>query len=310
MIEITSLSKKFNSFLAVDNISFKVNESEILGLLGPNGAGKTTTVRMLATLLLPTSGKITIDGLSSRKNSTHIRSITGLLTETPGMYEKITAHANLSYFSSFYNIDSKKRNKNIEKFLKMFGLWGVKDELVATYSKGMKQKLALARALIHEPKILLLDEPTSGLDPESARMVRDFIISLKQEKTTVIVCTHNLHEASTLSDKVCIIKKEIIKIATLNQLQSYRKSKYAEIVLETSGEKYVSLLKNMEGVLEAEAKGNRINLKITSPDKTNPQVVEKLVGVGAKIIYFNEIKESLEDIYLEIVGREKNDQRN
>ncbi len=209
MITVENLTKEFKTVTAVKNISFDIDESEIFGFLGPNGAGKTTTIRMLSTLISPTSGSIVIDGEDPETNGEYIRSITGLLTETPGLYEKISAYDNLDYFSSFYDIPDKKRKSNIEKYLKMFGLWERKNDLAGTYSKGMKQKLALSRALIHEPRILFLDEPTAGLDPESAHMVRNFIKSLKKKKITVFLCTHNLTEASSLSDRICFIKKNI-----------------------------------------------------------------------------------------------------
>ncbi len=307
MINVQGVSKRFGTLLAVDNISFEVGQSEILGLLGPNGAGKTTTIRMLSTLIAPTSGKIIIDQKDAHKNNYHIRSITGLLTETPGMYENISAQANLAYFSSFYDIEPEKRERNIEKFLRMFGLWERRDEQVATYSKGMKQKLALARALVHEPKILFLDEPTSGLDPESSRMVRDFLISLKEEKTTVILCTHNLTEASTLSDKVCILKKKIIKIAEMDKLKDYKEIKQAEVVLLENSHRYLALINRIEGVIESKAQGNRIKLSIENPHITNPNILLRLIEAGARIIYFNEVSESLEDIYLDLVRDEKDE---
>ena len=175
MITVENLTKKFETVTAVENISFNINESEIFGFLGPNGAGKTTTIRMLSTLIGPTSGSIKIDGRDPKSDGSYIRSIIGLLTESPGLYEKISAYENLNYFSSFYNISDGRRASNIEKYLRMFGLWERRDDIAGTYSKGMKQKLALCRALIHDPKILFLDEPTAGLDPESAHMVRDFI---------------------------------------------------------------------------------------------------------------------------------------
>ncbi len=304
MIEAWNLTKKFDHVLAVDNLSLTVGQGQILGLLGPNGAGKTTTIRMLATLISPTSGRIAINGLDGKKESSQIRAMIGLLTEAPGMYEKISAYANLSYFSSFYGLKEQKKEKNIEKFLKMFGLWDRRQELVGTYSKGMKQKLALARALIHEPKILFLDEPTSGLDPESARMVRDFIVSLKEEKTTVILCTHNLHEASSLCDRVCIIKKQIIKEAALHQLQSTQQATEAEIIFAHHAQKYASLLKKVPGVQQTDAKGNRMRISVKNPEKTNPLVVKKLVEHEARLVYFHEMKQSLEEIYLKIIGKD------
>ncbi|MCJ7727224.1 MAG: ABC transporter ATP-binding protein, partial [Actinobacteria bacterium] len=248
MITVENLTKKFETITAVENISFNINESEIFGFLGPNGAGKTTTIRMLSTLISQTSGKITIDNRSPESDGEYIRSIIGLLTESPGMYEKISAYDNLEYYSSFYNIPGTKRKDNIERYLKMFDLWDRKDDLVGTYSKGMKQKLALSRALIHEPKILFLDEPTAGLDPESAHMVRNFIESLKKEKTTVFLCTHNLEEASNLSDRVCIIERKIIRIATLSELQNDDKNKRVEIVFTENASKYIKLLEEIDKI--------------------------------------------------------------
>jgi len=305
MITVENLTRKFKDITAVENISFDIDESEIFGFLGPNGAGKTTTIRMLSTLISPDSGKITINGKDTRSHGEYIREITGLLTESPGMYEKISAYDNLKYYSSFYNIPDDRRNKNIEKYLKMFDLWERKDDLAGTYSKGMKQKLALSRALIHEPKILLLDEPTAGLDPESAHMVRNFIDSLKKEKTTVFLCTHNLEEASSLSDRVCIIKKKIIRIATLSELQNGDRGKRVEIVFRDDADKYTKLIKETSQIKNIQTDKNKAMLVIENPEISNPIILKKLVDSGAKIIYFNQIKASLEEIYLDLIRDEK-----
>jgi ABC-2 type transport system ATP-binding protein len=301
MIQVENLSKKFGNITAVDNVSFGIKDGSIFGFLGPNGAGKTTTIRMLSTLIKPTSGTIVIDGKEISKNGEYIRSILGILTETPGMYEKISAIENLNFFSGFYGIENKKRKQNIEKFLKMFELWDRRDAPVSTYSKGMKQKLAIARALIHEPKILYLDEPTAALDPESAFMVRSFIENQKNEKTTVFLCTHNLEEASNLSDIVCIIKNRIIKISTLEELQKNKKGKKIEIVFNQPAEKYTGILKDFTEITNVEAKEGKINFSLENPEKINPAVIKKLVDSGAEIIYFNEIKASLEEIYLDLI---------
>lgn len=305
MIKVENITRKFEKITAVENISFQIKESEIFGFLGPNGAGKTTTIRMLSALIQPTSGKITIDNRSPQKDGEYIRSITGLLTESPGLYEKISAYDNLSYYSSFYNISEKKRKDNIKKYLKMFDLWDRKDDIAGTYSKGMKQKLALSRALIHEPKILFLDEPTAGLDPESAHMVRNFIESLKKEKTTVFLCTHNLEEASSLSDRVCIIKKRIIKIASLTELQKNKKSKEVEIIFKGNTKKYIKTLKQIKEISGIEASKNKINLFLKKPETVNPIIIKKLIDCGAEILYFNEIKASLEEIYLDLIKEEE-----
>lgn len=300
MIEVQDLTKEFGDITAVQDLSFHIEKSQIFSFLGPNGAGKTTTIRLLSSLISPTAGSITIDGKDIEKDSKYIRSIIGLLTETPGMYEDITAYENLLFFSEFYMLDSQKRHENIKKFLDMFGLWKRKDDLVKSYSKGMKQKLALARALLHEPKILYLDEPTAGLDPESAHMVRHYIESLKDENTTVFLCTHNLEEASNLSDKVCIIKKKIIKIASLSELQS-GKEKSVEIVLGGDAGRFSGLLKNIKKIKGISLDANKIRISLKDPSGSNPHIVKALVENGADIIYVNEQKASLEDIYLDLI---------
>ena len=305
MITVENLTKEFKTVTAVQNISFDIDESEIFGFLGPNGAGKTTTIRMLSTLISPTSGSITIDGKDPKTNGEYIRSITGLLTEAPGLYEKISAYDNLDYFSSFYDIPDKKRKANIEKYLKMFGLWQRKDDLAGTYSKGMKQKLALSRALIHEPRILFLDEPTAGLDPESAHMVRDFIRSLKKERTTVFLCTHNLTEASSLSDRICFIKKKIIRIASLGELQNHDRHRKVEIVFGDEAKKFIPVLKNIKNILEVDTNKNTAILLVDEPEKSNPGIIRELTANNIDILYINEIKASLEEIYLELIKDEE-----
>jgi ABC-2 type transport system ATP-binding protein len=308
MIQVENLSKKFGKITAVDNISFNIKESKIFGFLGPNGAGKTTTIRMLATLIQPTEGKILINGKDPKTNAEDIRSVIGLLTETPGMYEKISAYDNLEYFSGFYNLPDNRRKTNIEKFLKMFELWDRKDDLVKSFSKGMKQKLALARTLIHEPKILFLDEPTAGLDPESAYMVREFIEGLKKENTTVFLCTHNLEEASNLSDEVCIIKTRILKIATLAELQD-TKNKNVEIVFKNDAKNYMEILDVFEDIKTKTLAENKINITLENPVVSNPLIIKRLVENGGEILYFNEIKASLEEIYLDLIKEDHNEKR-
>jgi ABC-2 type transport system ATP-binding protein len=303
MIIAENLTKKFNNFTAVDNVSFEIRQGQIFGFLGPNGAGKTTTIRMLSTLIKPTSGKIIVDGQDSTKSPEYIRSIIGILTETPGMYEKISAYENLNYFSGFYNIDAVKRKSNIEKFMKFFELWDRKDDAVKTFSKGMKQKLALARALIHEPKILFLDEPTAALDPESAYSVRSFIENIKNDiKTTVFLCTHNLEEASNLSDIVCIIKSRIITISTLEKLQAGKGSRKVEMVLKSGAEKIKKIIDDFENisVLKQESE-NKFLLSVENPEKSNPSLLKKLTENSVEVIYLNEIKTSLEEIYLDLI---------
>jgi ABC-2 type transport system ATP-binding protein len=305
MISVKNLTKEFETVTAVQDISFDIDEGEIFGFLGPNGAGKTTTIRMLSNLISPTSGNILIDGKDPKTDGGYIRSIIGLLTESPGLYEKISAYANLDYFSSFYDMQDKQRSANIEKYLKMFGLWQRKDDLAGTYSKGMKQKLALTRALIHEPRILFLDEPTAGLDPESAHMVRDFIENLKKERTTVFLCTHNLTEASSLSDRICFIKKKIIRIASLGELQHHDKHRKVEIVFGDDASRFIPVLKNIKNVLKVDMNKNKAMLLIDEPEKSNPAILRELIANNIDILYLNEIKASLEEIYLDLIKDEE-----
>ncbi len=301
MIKARELVKKFEKVTAVDNISFNIAGGEIFGFLGPNGAGKTTTIRMLATLIRPSSGTIEINGMDSLADAEKIREIIGILTESPGMYEKLSAFENLRYFASFYKTEERKTRSNIEKFLRMLDLWERRNDMVATFSKGMKQKLAISRALVHEPKILFLDEPTAGLDPESAFMVRKFIENLKSNKTTVFLCTHNLEEAQTLCDTVCIIKNRIIKTASLNELQNLKNIRTFILKLKKSDERITGILKKYKNCINYHIENEEIVLDIEDFEKNNPLLIRELVNNGAEIIYFNEKKESLEEIYLELI---------
>lgn len=305
MISVKNLTKIFKTITAVENISFNIDDGEIFGFLGPNGAGKTTTIRMLSTLIGPTSGTIMIDSRDPKNDGAYIRSIIGLLTESPGLYEKISAYENLNYFSSFYDMPEDKRSSNIKKYLKMFGLWERRDDLAGTYSKGMKQKLALCRALIHDPKILFLDEPTAGLDPESAHMVRSFIKDLKKDKITVFLCTHNLTEASSLSDRVCFIKGKIIRIASLSELQGHGRRKKIEIIFKDNAERYRAIFEKMQDVSGIEIKNNIVSISVEKPEKSNPSIINELVKNNISILFVNEIKASLEDIYLELIKNEE-----
>jgi ABC-2 type transport system ATP-binding protein len=179
MIHTTNLTKKFGQTVVIDSLTLDVHEGEVFGFLGPNGAGKTTTVRILTSLIGPTSGLAKVAGFVVGQQDTDIRRHVGILTETPGMYDNLSAETNLRIFAELYEVKDAKGQ--IEKYLKMLGLWNRRLDAAGTFSKGMKQKLAIARALLHEPRLLFLDEPTSGLDPEASHLVRDFIAELKKK---------------------------------------------------------------------------------------------------------------------------------
>ncbi len=206
MIQAENLTKKFDEFLAVEGVHLDIPKGQVLVLLGPNGAGKTTTVRMLSSVLRPTFGSATVAGFDVVKNSQEVRSLVGVLTEMHGLYKRMNAQEYLTFFAQIYKMERSFYQKRIQLLLEQFGLGDVGKKRLGEYSKGMRQKLALVRALLHDPPVLLLDEPTSAMDPESAKMVRDSIRSLKSGERTLILCTHNLAEAEELADQIAIIQ--------------------------------------------------------------------------------------------------------
>lgn len=210
MIKTDNLSRSFGTFKAMDSISLELKDGEIYGLLGPNGAGKTTLIRTLACLIKPTSGTATVNGHDIIKDKQAVRMNIGLLTETPQLYDGLTAKQNLEYISSFYHLPKEQTDKAIVHYLEYFGLKNEADKKVGKFSKGMKQKVALARCLIHDPPVVMLDEPTSGLDPISAKNIKNVIKDLKKDGRTILLCTHNLYDACTLCDRLSIMNHSIL----------------------------------------------------------------------------------------------------
>src|SRR5512139_676022 len=207
MIETRDLAKRFDNFWAVDGIDLQVEAGQVLALLGPNGAGKTTTVRMLTSILRPTRGQAFVAGYDVVKEPAKVRASVGILTEQHGLYNRMPAMEYLDFFGQAYNLDLETRRRRSQQLLQEFGLLDSGARRIAEYSKGMRQKLALARALLHNPPVLLLDEPTSAMDPESSRLVRNSILDLRSAERTIIICTHNLAEADELADVIAIIRR-------------------------------------------------------------------------------------------------------
>jgi len=207
MIDAHHLTRRFGTFTAVSQVSLHVPEGSVLALLGPNGAGKTTTVRMLAGLLAPSEGEATIAAYDVRREPDAVRACVGLVTDAPGLFERMNVPAYLDFFASIYGMSPAERSRRIDELVEFFDLSAHRKEMMAGFSKGMKQKVALARALIHEPQVLFLDEPTSGLDPLAARAVRELIVGLKHGKRSIILCTHDLDEAERLADEVAIMRQ-------------------------------------------------------------------------------------------------------
>jgi len=299
MIKTDNLSKKFNTTLAVDNLNLEVSEGEVFGFLGPNGAGKTTTVRMLTSLIGPTTGSAIVNGFQIGKQDTEIRRSVGILTETPGMYDNLSAEFNLEIYANLYEVKDPKGQ--VEKYLRMLGLWDRRMDAAGTFSKGMKQKLAIARALLHEPRILFLDEPTAALDPEAAHLVHDFITELQKEGRTIFLCTHNLDEADRLCDRVGVFKSHLLVLDTPANLRSQLFGRRVVFHLARADESIASSIKLLPFVREAKVIENKLLVSLEDPEIHNPEIIRTLVGAGADIQFVGELRHSLEDVYLELV---------
>jgi len=299
MILIENLTKKFGENLAVEGLSLEVKEGEVFGFLGPNGAGKTTTVRMLTSLIRPTSGKAVVNGFTVGQQDIHIRRSVGLLTETPGLYDNLSAEYNLRIYANLYEV--KDVAGQVEKYLRLLGLWERRFEPAATLSKGMKQKLAIARALLHEPRILFLDEPTSALDPESARLVRDFITELRKEGRTIFLCTHNLDEADRACDRVAVFKTRLVVVDTPARLRQQLFGRKVVFHLRSVDENLVSKVSALPFVQEARQVDNRLVVTLDNPEARNPEIVRALVEAGADVQFVGELRHSLEEVYLQLV---------
>ncbi|MHC1785342.1 MAG: ABC transporter ATP-binding protein [Anaerolineaceae bacterium] len=304
MILAEDLTKRFDDLTAVDRVNLDVKPGQVLALLGPNGAGKTTTVRMLTSVLSPTSGRAVVAGYDVIEQPDRVRASVGVLTEQHGLYTRMNAEEYLQYFGQLYRLDPSFLRRRMEQLLTLFGLGGVKKKL-GEYSKGMRQKLALVRALLHDPPVLLLDEPTSAMDPESSRMVRDSIQSLRSADRTIILCTHNLIEAEELADQVAIIRRgRIILYDTLEVLkQKLLGPVLYEARLAKSGDHWNPRLP--EGVTLTGQGEYWLRFQIVSPLGSNPQLLKKLLDDHLEVVTFAEIPRSLEQVYLEGINREE-----
>jgi ABC-2 type transport system ATP-binding protein len=302
MIEIENLTRKFGTLTAVENLTLHIDEGEVFGFLGPNGAGKTTTVRMLCCLISKTSGKATIEGydISNNADQQKIRKIIGLLPENVGLYDDLSAYRNLDFYGRLYKMSEEKRKERVEYFLKMLNLWDKRDVTAGSFSKGMKQKLSIARALIHDPKVLFLDEPTANLDPEAAKTVRDFILELKKEKRTIFINTHNLDEASRICDRVGIIKTKMIEVGTLEQLRETLSGRKTIVIVDKISDKIIMAVKKL-GFNNVNTENDTITIAINDPGKDNPNIVNAIVVAGGRIQSISGVNPTLEDIYLKLV---------
>jgi ABC-2 type transport system ATP-binding protein len=302
VIEAKGLAKHFGQRVALQSVSFQVEEGEIYGLLGRNGAGKTTTVRILACLLSPTAGTARVAGYDIEADAPAIRARVGILTEVPGLYERLNAWEYLDFFGEVYGLPAAERHARAEALLRLVGLWEVRRERLRSYSKGMKQKIAIGRALLHRPRVVFFDEPTAALDPESAKTVRDYLQYLAETRhVTVLLCTHNLAEAERLCRRLSIVRggRQVAEgtpaelKATIGQRMLLR--------LRQTRPDLVAALADVSGVEAVEAVDGRVYFKTGYPERVNPEVIRRLVAQGGEIVTLEAEDVQLEDVYLAFV---------
>ncbi len=298
MIHTEDLSKQFDDFWAVDGVSQDVFPGQVLALLGQNGAGKTTTIRMLTSVLTPTRGRASIAGFDVVKYPNKVRASVGVLTEQHGLYLRMTGLEYLDFFGKVYRLEPGVRQKRSRELMEYFGLAEVANHPMGQYSKGMRQKLALARTLIHEPPVLLLDEPTSAMDPESASLVRKAIASLRTEQRTIVICTHNLVEAEMLANRIAIIYRGRILISGSVDELKRKLLGPSEFEVQLQGKWPTRTIKLPTGVIPIKAGENGPRFRVDDPQSANPILLKELMKHGAKVVSLQELPRTLEQVYL------------
>jgi ABC-2 type transport system ATP-binding protein len=312
MIVADGLVRRFGDFIAVDQVSLEVPDGTILALLGPNGAGKTTIVRMLTGVLALTDGQASVAGFDLRRDPSAVRARIGLVTDIPGLHEQMTAPAYLDFFGSIYGMPRTARARRIDELLTVFDLAPHQKERMVGFSKGMKQKVALARALLHEPAALFLDEPTSGLDPLSARTVREMIVGMKHASRSIVLCTHDLDEAERLADQIAILREGRLVACDRPAALRARASPETtvEVLLAEPCPTALATLGSVDGVETpqvvtrdlAGAESVSLTYRTRNPTRVNPVALEQLVRTGARIVSVTCATRSLEDVYASAIG--------
>jgi ABC-2 type transport system ATP-binding protein len=298
-----ALGRRFERVVAVEAMDLEVPAGHCYALLGPNGAGKTTTVRMLCALISPSSGSARVAGCEVGKDDEVLRGRIGILTEVPGLYERLSAVENLEFFARVHGLDSRESRARIDALLRELDLHDRRNDRVANYSKGMKQKLAVIRAMLHDPEVLFLDEPSSGLDPEAAFDLRQRILDLKRRGKTILLTTHRLDEAQQLADSVGIFKGRLLASGTVSELR--RRVARSELVVRLGRAFDVCVLSGIAGVKSVVSADHELTFTLEDLDATTPHVVSALVNAGAEIRAVLPLEASLEEAYLALIQSEE-----
>jgi ABC-2 type transport system ATP-binding protein len=313
VIATDHLTRRFGDFTAVDGLTLTIAEGEVFGLLGPNGAGKTTTIRMLAGLIGKTSGAAQVAGcrVGDPASAKRLRTLIGLMPEEAGLYPDLSAARTLDFFGRLYQVPAGPRAERTERLLTMLDLWDRRDARVRTFSKGMKQRLTIARALINDPPVLFLDEPTANLDPEGAKTVRDFLLGLKREKRTILFNTHQLAEAERVCDRVGILRGKLVAVGTPDELRgTVSRARPATAIQLTVVTDAVAAAARRAGGADVTVSGNMITIGTDRPERDNPGLVKAIVAAGGEVQYVSAIVPTLEEAYLRLLdGARRGGQR-
>ena len=304
IISVENLTKYYGDFLAVDHISFEVRKGEFFGLLGPNGAGKTTTIRILTGLLKPTSGTVHVMGMDVVKNPVDVKKQIGVISETANPYLEMSAWENLMFAGSLHGMPKEEREKQAENLLKLLGIYDRRNEKVENFSKGLRKRVTIAMALIHDPPILFLDEPTVGLDVQSARMIREFLRRLNERGTTIFLTTHYIEEADILCDRVAIIKNG--KLIALDSPENLKAANKEEKIVEVSFNKHITgiekELAKLPTVSKTEKFGDKIRLYTSNPSVIIGEISKIAETKNLRIISINTLAPTLEDTFVKLTG--------
>ncbi|MDQ3705592.1 MAG: ABC transporter ATP-binding protein [Chloroflexota bacterium] len=303
-IETQGLTRRFGERVAVAGLDLSIPRGQVFGFLGPNGAGKTTTVRMLSAIIAPTEGSARVNGHALGVGNGEIRRSVGILTETPGLYDKLTAMQNLVFFAGLYEVEEQAARLAAERYLKLMDLWERRDDKVGGFSKGMRQKLAIARALLHDPAVVFFDEPTAGLDPEAARTVHDFIRNLRSEGRTIFLTTHNLSEADALCDLIGVFRTRLLTLGSPRELRSRLFGTGTLVTVAEEADRWAAVVRGLPFVKQVTAHDGTLSVALDDPESMNPLLVQALVGAGARVRYVQPSAHSLEDVYLQLVTSE------